>query len=69
MQLDNRYYYKHPKVLTVKKMQEKVNEIINQMHRGKHINDMTTKWLTKMPYPPTIPSFYMLMKIQKPTPV
>ena len=34
VQPNSRYYYKPPKALTVKKMQEKVNEIINHMHRG-----------------------------------
>ena len=29
--------------------EEKVREIIEQMHLGKHINDMTKKWFSQTP--------------------
>ena len=69
VQLDNRDHYKPLKAPIVKNTQEKVNEIINQMHRGKHIDDMTKKLLTQTPNPPRIPTFYTLTKIHKPIPV
>ena len=55
----------------VKTTQEKVNdyEIINLLHRGKHIDDMTKKWLSQTPNPPRIPVFYTLINVHKPTPV
>ena len=43
VQLDNRDHYKPLETPIVKNTQEKVNEIINQMHRGKHTDDMTKK--------------------------
>jgi len=49
--------------------QTKVNQIINQLHRGKHIDDMTRKWLSQTSSPPRIPVFYKLTKIHKPIPV
>ena len=69
VQLDNREHYKTLKAPMVKTTQEKVNEIINLLHRGKHIDDMTKKWLSQTPNPPRIPVFYTLTKVHKPTPV
>ena len=60
VQLDNREHYK-PKTPIVKNTQDKVHEIIDQMHRGKHIDDMTKNWL-QTPNPPRIPIFYTLTK-------
>ena len=37
-------------------MQKRVNEIIDQMRQGKHIDDMTKSWLSKTPNPPRIPN-------------
>lgn len=37
MQLDNRVYFKPLKEEIVKNTHERVNEIIDQVHRGKHI--------------------------------
>ena len=53
----------------VKTTQEKVNAIINLLHRGKHIDDMTKKWLSQTPNPPRIPVFYTFTKVHKPNPV
>ena len=47
----------------------RVNEIVTQLHQGKHIDDMTKKWLSQTPHPPRIPIFYTLTKIHKPKPV
>ena len=69
VQLDNREHYKPLKAPIVKNTHDKVNEIIDQMHRGKHIDDMTKNWLLQTPNPPRIPIFYTLTKIQKPVPV
>ena len=40
----------------VKNMQKRVNEIIDQMRQGKHIDDMTKSWLSKTPNPRRIPN-------------
>ena len=68
-QLDNKDHYKPLEAPMVENTHERVNDIINHMHRGKHIDDMTKKWLTQTLYPPRIPTFYTLMKIHKPVPV
>ena len=70
VQLDNREHYKTlkaPMVQTTKA--EKVNDLINRLHQGKHIDDMTKKWLSQTPNPPRIPIFYTLTKIHKTKPV
>ena len=66
VQLDNRKHYERLKAPMVKTMQEKVNDLINRLHQGKHIDDMTKKWLLQTPKPPRIPIFYTLTKIHKP---
>ena len=33
----------------MKTTQEKVNDLISRLHQGKHIDDMTTKWLLQTP--------------------
>ena len=53
----------------VKDTQQRVNQIITQLHQGNHIDDMTAKWLSQTPSPPRIPIFYTLTKIHKPNPV
>ena len=47
----------------------RVNKLITQLHDGKHIDDMTKKWLSQTPNPPRIPIFYTLTNIHKPLPV
>ena len=47
----------------------KVKQLIKSLPQEGHIDDMTAKWLSLMPYPPRIPIFYTLTKIHKPTPV
>ena len=43
VQLDNRKHYESLKAPMVKTTQEKVNDLINQLHQGEHIDDMTKK--------------------------
>ena len=43
VQLDNRKHYEHLKAPMVKTTQEKVNDLIYQLHQGEHIDDMTKK--------------------------
>ena len=50
----------------VKTTQEKVNNLIDQLHQGEHIDDMTEKWLLQTPSPPRISILYTLTKIHKP---
>ena len=66
VQLDNRKHYERLKAPMVKTTQEKVNDLINRLHQGKHIDDMTKKWLLQTPKLPRIPIFYTLTKIHKP---
>ena len=53
----------------VKDTQQRVHQIIIQLHQGNHIDDMTAKRLSQTPSPPKIPIFYTLTKIHKPKPV
>ena len=66
VQLDNRLHNKPLRSPIVKNTQKRVNEIIDQMHRGKHINDITRKWLSQTLDPPRTPIFHKLSKIHKP---
>ena len=69
VQLDNRDHYRPLENPMVNDTLKKVNELIAQLHNGKHIDDMTKKWLSQTPNPPRIPIFYTLTKIHKPLPV
>ena len=68
-QLDDRTNYQPLETTMVKETQKRVQNIIGELHREKHIDDMTKKWLSETPNPPRIPVFYTLTKIHKPTPV
>ena len=69
VQLKIREHYKPLQAPMVKTTQTKVNQIIEKLHRGKHIDDMTKIWLSQTFSPPRIPVFYTLTKIHKPIPV
>ena len=69
VQLHNRKHYERLKAPMVKTTQEKVNDLISQLHQGEHIDDMTKKWLLQTPNLPRIPIFYTLKRIHKPKPV
>ena len=45
VQLENREHYKPLEAPMVNMTQTKVNQIIDKLHRGKYIDDMTKKWL------------------------
>ena len=62
VQLENREHYKPLEAPMVNMTQTKVNQIIDKLHRGKYIDDMTKKWLAITPSPPRIPVFYTLTK-------
>ena len=47
---------------------QKVKKIVEELHQGSFIDEMTVKWLSQTPNPPRIPVFYTLAKIHKPTP-
>ena len=69
VQLDNRDHYRPPEYPMITETLRKVNELIAKLHNGKHIDDITKKWLSQTPNPPRIPIFYTLTKIHKPLPV
>ena len=69
VQLEIREHYKPIRAPMVKTTQTKVNMIIERLHRGKHIDDMTKKWLSQTSSPPRIPVFYTLTKIHQLVPV
>ena len=48
---------------------KRVKKLIDKLHKEKHIDEMTRRWLSLTPNPPRIPQFYTLTKIHKPTPV
>ena len=50
----------------MKNTQKRVNEIIDQMCQGKHIDDVTKKWLSQTPNSLRISMFYKLTKIHMP---
>ena len=50
----------------MKNTQKRVNEIIDQMCQGKHIDDVTKKWLSQTPNSLRISIFYKLTKIHMP---
>ena len=40
-------------------------QLISELHRRHHIDQITFKWLSQTPNPPRIPVFYTLTKIHK----
>ena len=69
-QLDNREHYRP---LAVNPMLEeknlRVQQLISDLYLENHIDEMTKTWLCQTRQPPSIPIFYILTKIHKPTPV
>ena len=64
-----RKHYEPLKTPMVKITQEKVHDLINRLHQGEHIDNMSRKWLSQTPNPPKIPVFYTFTKIHKLKPV
>ncbi|XP_044176756.1 uncharacterized protein LOC122959498 [Acropora millepora] len=69
VQLDNGDHYRPLATPMVVDTNRKVQQLINDLYHGNHIDEMTKKWLCQTPNPPRIPEFYTLTKIHKPTPV
>ena len=67
--LENKEHYQPLQTPMVKSTQEKMDDVITQLHQGKHIDDMTKRWLSQYPKPPRIPTFCTLTKIHKSKPV
>ena len=53
----------------IKDTNRRFQQLISELHRGNHIDDMTQKWLCQTPGTPRTPIFYTLTKIHKPIPV
>lgn len=68
-QLDDEENYKPLETPMVIETARRVKELIKELYRKKHIDEMTEKWLSLTPNPPRIPIFYTLTKIHKPIPV
>ena len=66
VQVDDRKNYMPLETPMVQETSRRVEEIINDLHQGNHIDAMTKKWLSQTPSPPRIPFFYTLTKIHKP---
>ena len=69
IQLDNKDHYRPLATPMVVDTNYRVQQLINDLYQGNHIDEMTKKWLCQTPNPPRIPEFYTLTKIHKPTPV
>ena len=48
---------------------QRVKQITRQLRQGGNIDDITVKWISQTPNPPTVTVFYTLTKIHKPTPI
>ena len=67
--LDNKDNYRPLASPMVTETNQKVKQLITDLHNGDQIEDMTQKWLCQTPNPLRIPEFYTLTKIHKPSPV
>ena len=57
VQLDDRRNYMPLETPMVQETSRRVEEIINDLHQGNHIDAMTKRWLSQTPSPPRIPFF------------
>ena len=69
IQLDNTEHYRPLDESMVEETSVRVEQLITELYREQHIDEMTKKWLCQTQNPPRIPVFYTLTKIHKPTPV
>ena len=63
VQLEHTEHYKHLETPMMNTTQTKVNQIIDKLHQGKHIDDTTKRWPSETSSPPSIPVFYILTKV------
>ena len=66
IQLNNKDHYMPLEQPMVGETNRKVTQLINELYRRNHIDEMIKKWLCQTPNPPRIPVFYTLTKIHKP---
>ena len=69
IQLDKDGHYQNLAPPMAVDTHRKVEQLINDLYHGNHIDETTKKCLCQTPSPPRIPEFYTLTKIRKPTPV
>ena len=70
IQLDNIEHYRPLDETMVEETSVRVEQLITELYREQHMDEMTKKWLCQTRQnPPRIPVFYTLTKIHKPTPV
>ena len=69
IQLDNIEHYRPLDESMVEETPVRVEQLITELYREQHMDEMTKKWLCQTQNPPRIPVFYTLTKIHKPTPV
>ena len=69
IQLNNINHYRPLETPMVAETKHKVQQLINDLYHGTHIDEITKTWLCQTPNPPRIPEFYTLTKIHKPTAV
>ena len=62
--LDDKNNYTPLTTPMVEETARKTRAIIDDLHRGNHIDTMTKKWLLQTPNPPRIPVFYTLNAFQ-----
>ena len=63
IQLDIKEHYRPLAEPMVNETYRKVQNLIDKLYQGNHIDEMTKKWLCQTPNPPRIPIFYTLTKI------
>ena len=68
IQLDNIEHHRPLDESMVEETSVRVEQLITELYREQHIDEMTKKWLCQTQNPPRIPVFYTLTKIHKPTP-
>ena len=60
IQLDNIEHYRPLDESMVEETSVRVEQLITELHREQHIDEMTKKWLCQTQNPPRIPVFYTL---------
>ena len=63
VQLDNMNHYRPLETPMVAETKHRVEQLINDLYHGNHIDKIIKTWLCQTPNPPRIPEFYTLTKI------